>query len=125
MLERKTYPDLPPPAGPYVHAVRSGGHLFVSGLTAFGSPAENGSTVEQLDHVYSQLARIAENEGIGLAELVKVTVLVTDCDDLEGIRRTLEKHYGGHYPASSLIRVAGLFAPALKVEVEAVMAVAE
>jgi len=76
MLERRNYANVSPPVGLYVHAVKSGRYLFVSGITAFGSPVETGGTVE---------------------------------------------HYQGSYPASSLVRVAGLFAPNLKVEVEAVL----
>jgi 2-iminobutanoate/2-iminopropanoate deaminase len=121
-LERRNYANVPPPVGLYVHAVRSGGHLFVSGITAFGSPAENDGTAEQLDYVYSELAKIAANEGVSLNELAKVTIFVTDFGDIARLREVLAKHYQGRYPASSLIRVAGLFAPNLKVEVEAVLA---
>lgn len=123
MLERRIYSDLPQPAGPYVHAVKSGGHLFVSGLTAFGSPAEDGTTDEQLDYVYSELAKIAANEGVSFKEIAKVTIYVTDFGDVNRLRDVASRYYGGYYPASSLVRVAGLFAPSIKVEVEAVLAV--
>lgn len=122
MIERRIYDDLPPPVGPYVHAVRCAPFLFVSGLTAFGSAAEQGDAAEQLDFVYTQLARLAANEGIGLKDLVKVTLFVVGHPEVEGLRAVLDRHYAGAHPASSLIHVAGLFAAGLRIEVEAVFA---
>lgn len=41
-IERKNCPDLDTPVGPYVHAVSYNGLLFLSGLTAFNTPAQDG-----------------------------------------------------------------------------------
>jgi 2-iminobutanoate/2-iminopropanoate deaminase len=121
-IERKNYPSLPSPAGPYVHAVKANGVLFLSGITAFGLPAQKGSISEQLDAVYGQIEQIAKHEGANLSRIVKVTIYVTEFEDLAGLRKVLFQRYGEALPASSLVRVAGLFSPDLKVEVEAVLA---
>ncbi|HCB3602979.1 TPA: RidA family protein, partial [Serratia marcescens] len=46
-LKRTNYPQLPTPGGPYVHAVRHGDRLYVSGLTAFATDAQGLSASEQ------------------------------------------------------------------------------
>ncbi|HFP9441948.1 TPA: RidA family protein, partial [Raoultella ornithinolytica] len=39
-LIRKNYPELGEVKAPYVHSVRHGDTLYISGLTAFGTPAQ-------------------------------------------------------------------------------------
>ncbi|MNE83396.1 Endoribonuclease L-PSP [compost metagenome] len=58
-----------------------------------------------------------------MRNLIKVTVFVTSTDDIGSLRAVLSKHYEGSYPASSLIKVAGLFSPDVNIEIEAVFAV--
>lgn len=120
---RKNYPHLPEPVGPYVHAVKHNGFLFLSGITAFGSSSQNGTISEQADVIYSIITSIAEAENTDLSSLVKVTIYITSFDDLESLRATLFKHYGSTLPASSLVQVSRLFSPDVKIEVEAVIAV--
>lgn len=122
MLRRKNYAELPAPVGPYAHAVACNGLLFVSGITAFGTPESTRDIARQASACFAQLARIAEAEGTTLAALVKVTLFVTSLDDLASLREVLARTYGQHLPASSLVRVSGLFAPDLSIEVEAVLA---
>ncbi|MGD1953370.1 MAG: hypothetical protein ACFB14_27550 [Leptolyngbyaceae cyanobacterium] len=40
-VERKNYPHLDAPVGPYVHGVSYNGLLFLSGLTAFSTPTQS------------------------------------------------------------------------------------
>ena len=120
---RKNYPHLEEPAGPYVHAVKHNGFLFLSGITAFGSSAQNGTIAEQTDVIYSKIASIATKENADLSDIVKVTIYVTSFGDLEALRASLFEQYGSNLPASSLVQVNRLFSPDLKIEVEAIIAV--
>lgn len=120
---RKNYPHLDEPVGPYVHAVKHNGFLFLSGMTAFGSSAQNGTMAEQADIIYDKIASIAAKENADLSNIIKVTIYVTGFNDVESLRATLFKHYGSDLPASSLVQVSRLFSPDLKIEVEAVIAV--
>ena len=121
--QRKNYPHLEEPVGPYVHAVKHNGFLFLSGITAFGSSAQNSTISEQADVIYSIIASIADEENTDLSNLIKVTIYVTSLDDIESLRATLFKHYGSALPASSLVQVSRLFSPDVKIEVEAIIAV--
>jgi 2-iminobutanoate/2-iminopropanoate deaminase len=121
--ERKNYPHLKHPVGPYVHAVKYNGLLFLSGLTAFGSSAQGGSIAEQVHAIFAQMATIAAAEDSSLAALLKVTLFVTRFDDQKALREALFDNYGAALPASSLVKVSALYAPDIDVEIEAVLAV--
>ncbi|MDP9525307.1 RidA family protein [Pseudomonas protegens] len=122
MLSRKNYQALGAPAGPYSASVRHQGTLYLSGLTAFGSKAQGQSIAEQAEAIFKQLKQVAEAEGIGLHDLIKVTVFVTSLEDLDALREVLSRNYQGAYPASSLVQVAGLFSPEVNIEIEALFA---
>ncbi|MHA7772124.1 RidA family protein [Roseibium sp. M-1] len=121
-LERRNFTELGLPAGPYSHAVTHGGTLHTSGFTAFGTAAQDGDAGRQTHAVLDQLGFIAGQHGKTLADLIKVTIFITDLADLPLVRQALADRYGGNDPASSLVMVAGLFAPGLLVEIEASLA---
>jgi 2-iminobutanoate/2-iminopropanoate deaminase len=121
-VERKNYPHLDAPVGPYVHAVSYDGLLFLSGLTAFNTTAQSGSLATQAEAVFDQIESILKAEGIGFNKLIKVTVFVTEFEEVDKLRTILFRSYESNLPASSLVQVKSLFAPELKIEVEAVAA---
>jgi len=105
-----------------VHAVKHGDTLYVSGLTAFGTPAQQGDIAEQAEAIFSQLKLIADAEQTSLAALLKVTIFITAFTDIAALRAVLFRHYGSHLPASSLVQVSGLFSADLRIEIEAIFA---
>lgn len=122
-VERKNYAALGNPVGPYVHATKCNGMLYVSGLTAFGSAAQGRGMAEQATEIFRQIETVATEEGCTLDALAKVTLFVTNLDELGALREVLFKAYGKNLPASSLVQVAGLFSPEINVEIEAVLCV--
>lgn len=124
-VERKNYPHLDTPVGPYVHAVSYSGLLFLSGLTAFSTPAQNQDLATQAEAVFDQIRSILEAEGTSFENLIKVTIFVTEFEEVEQLRNVLFSSYKNNLPASSLIQVKSLFAPELKIEVEAIVALAD
>jgi enamine deaminase RidA (YjgF/YER057c/UK114 family) len=120
---RKNIEQLGLPVGPYTHAVVHGQTLYTSGFTAFGTPAQTGSAHAQAQAVLNQLETLALEFGRSLEDLIKVTVFVTDPTDIPQIRDALSQVYGDAVPASSLLFVSALFAPELKIEIEAIFAV--
>ncbi|HVK99248.1 MAG TPA: RidA family protein [Dongiaceae bacterium] len=121
-LERKNYTQLDKPVGPYVHAVKHGGLVFVSGLTAFGSASQGASIGKQAKEIFRQLNIIAAEENTSLKSLVKVTLFVTSLEGIAELREALFQEYGEDLPASSLVQVAALFSPEINIEIEAVLA---
>lgn len=121
-IKRINYPALGEVKAPYVHAVKQGNTLYVSGLTAFGSVAQTGSIAEQAEVIFQQFQHIAEAENTTLCALLKVTIFITSFMDIDALRKVLFRYYGDHLPASSLVEVSRLFSPDLKIEIEAILA---
>lgn len=122
-VKRKNYPFLDEPVGPYVHSVKHGNTLYLSGITAFGTDAQSGSIEDQAREIFEQMHKISMAEGSSLDNIIKITVFVTDLNQMNELRQTLFSIYGKSLPASSLIHVAGLFDDDLKIEIEAIIAV--
>lgn len=121
-IERKNYSHLDAPVGPYVHAVSYDGLLFLSGLTAFNTPAQDRNLATQAEAVFAQIRSILEAEGTSFNNLIEVTMFVTEFEEVDKLRNVLFSIYENNLPASSLIQVKGLFAPELKIEVKAIVA---
>ena len=117
---RKNYPELGEVKAPYVHSVKHGQTLYISGLTAFGTPAQHKGTAEQAEEIFSQLRKIVSAEGADFSALLKVTIFITSFDEIDALRNVLFRNYGDHLPASSLVEVSRLFSPALSIEIEAI-----
>ncbi|OZG70776.1 enamine deaminase RidA [Hahella sp. CCB-MM4] len=122
-LKRINHSELGEPAGPYVHAVKHRDTLYLSGLTAYGTEAYKASIGHQASAIFRQIEAVANAEGCGLEQLIKVTIFVTELENLGELRKTLFAVYGAHLPASSLVKVDSLFDPELLIEVEATLAI--
>jgi enamine deaminase RidA (YjgF/YER057c/UK114 family) len=79
---------------------------------------------EQTRLVFRNLGEVLASAGAGWGDVVKLTYFVTDVDELPAIRRIRDEFVdAARPPASSLVRVAGLFRADLLIEIEAVAAV--
>jgi 2-iminobutanoate/2-iminopropanoate deaminase len=115
--------DAPAPAGQYTQAVEVTGAsrtLYLSGqvgIAADGSVPQDAKAQSTLAwrNMQAQL-RVA---GMEIENLVKITTIVRNPDDIPTIRSGRAAVLGTHKPASTLI-VAGLSNPAWKVEVEGI-----
>lgn len=121
-ITRRVFPAIGEPGGPFCHAVRAGNMLYISGATAGGTDVVNGTAAQQAEAILKKLSHILEAEGATLANVVKVTVFLTDMRERAEIAQVRERYFQGVYPASTLVQVAALAAPNLKLEIEAVAA---
>lgn len=119
---RKNYPELGEVKAPYVHSVKHGNTLYISGLNAFGTAAQHAGIAEQAEEIFRQIKQIASAEGIDFSSLIKVTIFITSFDEVGELRKVLYQNYGDCLPASSLVEVSRLFSPELKIEIESVFA---
>ena len=110
-------PDQRAQARAYSRAVTTEGGktLWLAGET--GTPTANFDT--QVKEIFAALDKtIKANGGSGLADMVSMTVFITDTrlgDHFTELRKTMFK---GCYPASALITVAGLAQPGLLIEIQ-------
>ena len=126
-IVRKNYPEIPLTGSPHFHSVRVGNMLFLSGATAKMTDAEFGDIGEQTDVILKRIQHIMEAEGGTLDNVVKITNFVTEitqaaADLTQGVR---VKYFGDNLPASTRVQVAGLSAPHLKIEIEAIAVLGE
>jgi 2-iminobutanoate/2-iminopropanoate deaminase len=78
----------------------------------------------QVREVFARLGRTLEEAGGRLADMVTMTVFITDArlgDRFTQLRREI---FGDNYPASALITIAGLARPEMLVEVQGIAVVA-
>jgi 2-iminobutanoate/2-iminopropanoate deaminase len=111
------------PISHYTDAVRAGDLLFVSGCVPVdeqGALVGGDDVVEQARQVFRNVGAVLEAAGAGFADVVKVTVFLTDVDDRARINPVRQEVFGNARPASTLIEVSRLAIPGAKLEVEAV-----
>lgn len=121
MIERHLVPGQPKPFSHYCHVVRADRHVWVSG--AVGSKQDGTvpeSTVEQFRIALASVDACLRHAGAKAANVVKVTIFMTDIDERPLINPLRIEYFGEHRPASTLVEVNALVDPRLKVEIEAV-----
>ncbi len=117
-------PGLNEPISHYTDAVSFGDLLFVSGI---GPLAEDGSLVggddaaEQTRQIFRNLDRVLRAAGASAADVLKVTVYLTDIADRAKINPARQEFFGAARPASTLVEVSKLAIPRMRVEIEAVV----
>jgi enamine deaminase RidA (YjgF/YER057c/UK114 family) len=74
----------------------------------------------QVREVFSRLGKTLEEAGGTLADMVTMTVFITDARLGDRFTQLRKEIFGDNFPASALITVAGLARPELLVEVQGV-----
>jgi 2-iminobutanoate/2-iminopropanoate deaminase len=111
-----------PAAGTWSNCLVANGVAYVAGMVARGSDGKvvAGGEYEQSKLIFSKIRHLVEAAGGAMADVVKVTIFVTDITQREQVWRARREFFTGDFPASTLVQVAALAEPALKVEIEAV-----
>jgi 2-iminobutanoate/2-iminopropanoate deaminase len=122
--ESVTAPGAPDAVGPYSHAVKTDGLLFLSGQTpldpATGKLVE-GSVGDQTRRCLENLQIVAGAAGASLDDAVRMGVYVTDMATFAEVNEAYATFFGDGPPARSTIGVAALPLGA-QVEIDAVIA---
>jgi 2-iminobutanoate/2-iminopropanoate deaminase len=115
-------PELNPPISHYTDAVRFGSLLFVSGCAPVNQALElvGDDVALQARSVFQNLSLVLAAGGCSFADVLKVTVYLTDVDDREAVNEVRKEVFGESRPASTLIGVSALALKGMKVEVDAV-----
>lgn len=111
------------PLGHYTDAVRFGDVVFLSGC---GPLDENinlvgdNDIVEQARQTLENLKLVLTSVGATFADVLKVNMYLTDISDLKLISPVRQEFFGSAKPASTVVQVARLGVPGMKIEIEAV-----
>jgi enamine deaminase RidA (YjgF/YER057c/UK114 family) len=105
--QRLAFEDIYPSGPHYSRGVRAGNTLFISGTTANGSDAENGSPMEQLHVVLDRITRMVSAEGGQPSDIVRLTTFVSDPKEwfpFEGKQVDIyHEFFGEDYPANTIV----------------------
>jgi 2-iminobutanoate/2-iminopropanoate deaminase len=113
----------PEPISHYTDAVLAGDLLFVSGcvpVDADGRLVGGDDVVAQARQTFANVGAVLAAGGSSFADVVKVTIFLTDVDDRPEINPIRQEFFGETRPASTLVEVSRLAIPGAKIEVEAV-----
>jgi len=112
----------PAALGPYAQAVKAGGLVFCSGQLGL-DPATGqfaaADTAGQARQVLRNLAAVLAAAGSSMAQVVKVTVFLTDLNDFAALNAEYAAAFGDHKPARSTVEVSRLPKDA-RVEIECI-----
>ncbi len=103
----------------YSRAVVQGEWCFVAGTTGFdyAAMAMPERAEDQARNALGTIARALDAAGFRLADVVRVTYILTDAALRHEIAPALREAFGDVRPAATML-VAGLIAPEMKVEIE-------
>jgi 2-iminobutanoate/2-iminopropanoate deaminase len=122
-IKRAISPQVSEPAeGTWSNCLVVDGVAYIAGMVSRGSDGKvvAGDEYEQAKMIFLKIKHLVEAAGGAMADVVKVTIFVTDITQREKVWRARREFFTGNFPASTLVQVAALAEPSLKVEIEAV-----
>jgi enamine deaminase RidA (YjgF/YER057c/UK114 family) len=104
----------------YSRAVVDGDFVFVSGTTGYDyttmtMPAD---VTTQTRNCFKTIAGVLNDAGFAMADIVRATYYITDASDADAVFAVCGENLGDVRPAATLLVVAGLYKPDMKIEIE-------
>lgn len=123
-IRRVSSPAVPEPAaGLWSNCLVVDGIAYLSGFTArdqaLKAPAE-ADMYRQAQVIFGKMQSLLEAAGGCMADMVKLTIFVTDITQRESVWRARREFFTGDFPACSLVEVSALAEPTILVEIEGV-----
>lgn len=109
------------PPGHWSNCIRVGDQIWLSGFTARGNDLKTilgvGSAYDQAKVIFQKIKDCLEGAGSGMQDVVNMNIYVTDMADNKEIWRARQEFFTGDFPCSTLVQVAGLANPEIKLEI--------
>src|ERR1700681_1346274 len=104
----------------FSRAVIDGDFAFVAGTTGYDyatmtMPAD---ITSQARNCFRTIEQVLKDGGFALADVVRATYYVTDASNADAVLAVCGETLGNIRPAATLLVVAGLLKPKMKVEIE-------
>ena len=122
-IMRVTSPQVAEPApGTWSNCLVVNGVAYISGMVARGNDGKVvvGDEYEQAKLSFAKIRNLVEAAGGKMSDVVKITIFVTDITQREKVWRARREVFMGDFPVSTLVQVAALAEPSVKVEIEAI-----
>jgi enamine deaminase RidA (YjgF/YER057c/UK114 family) len=104
----------------YSRAVVDGDFCFVAGTTGYDYTAMvlPADVTAQTQNCFKTIEAALKEAGFAMADIVRATYYITDANDADKVFAVTGAHLGEIRPAATLLVVAGLYKPEMKVEIE-------
>jgi 2-iminobutanoate/2-iminopropanoate deaminase len=118
-IVRAVSPEVPEPQpGTWSNCLVVDNIAYVAGMTATGGDLSDEYT--QAKAIFTKIRNLLQAAGGTMADVVTVTIYVTDISQREKVWQARREFFTGNFPCSTLIQIAALANPSLKVEINAV-----
>ena len=127
MIRRFNPPTMMKPFGSYCQATRHGNLVTTAGVAAVdrdGKVVGENDIAAQTRATLDNLKLALEAAGASLADVMKVTVYLTDFAHYKGFNVAFDAYFADHPPARATVR-ADLVLPALLIEIDAIAVVGD
>ena len=112
-----------PPPERWSNCLVCDGIAYVSGMTARGTDPDQLKTMDEYEQaklIFNKIKGMVEAADGMMADVVKVTIYVTDIKNNTKVWKARAEFFKGNFPASTLVEVSALAAPEILVEIEAI-----
>ena len=112
------------PISHYTDAVRFKDTLYISGLAPLDADSNlvgGDDPAVQTRQIFLNMKKILDAAGATFADVLRVTVYLTEIEDRKKINPVRQEFFGKTRPASTLIEVSKLAVPRMRVEIEAIV----
>lgn len=104
----------------YSRAVIDGDFAFVAGTTGYDyatmtMPAE---VTSRTRNCFTTIEAVLSDAGFAMADIVRATYYITDPTNADAVLAVCGEKLGDIRPAATLLVVAGLYKPEMKIEIE-------
>lgn len=103
----------------YSRAVRVGDQIHVAGTCAQPPNVEGVDAYGQAVDALRIIGAALDDAGSSVLDVVRTRIYVVDINDADAVLRAHGQAFGGVRPAATLVQVAALIDPLLRVEIEA------
>lgn len=104
----------------YSRAVVDGDFVFISGTTGYDystmtMPAD---VATQTRNCFNTIGKVLTEAGFAMADIVRATYYVTDAKDADAVFAVCGEYLAEIRPAATLLVIAALLKPEMKIEIE-------
>src|SRR4051812_2545086 len=92
------------------------GIAYIAGMTS----REGADVYAQASIIFGKIKHLVEAAGGSMADVVKITIYVTDINQRQGVAKARQEYFSGDLPTATAVQVVALADPAYKVEIDAV-----
>jgi 2-iminobutanoate/2-iminopropanoate deaminase len=122
-IRRVISPEVSEPAAEtWSNCLLVNGIAYLAGMIARGEDGKilDGDEYAQAKMIFAKIRHLIEAAGGSMADVVKVVIYVTDIKQRQNVWRARREVFSGDFPVSTLVEVAALAEPSVKVEIEAI-----